>query len=86
MAQVDPQLLARWRELGDSQVDLIVHVEGDLEARGGELARRGATVRRRYRLTGSLSIRCPAGTALELARLPWVTRIEPDRQVRALGR
>ena len=86
MARVDPQLIERWRGLGDRQVDLIVHVKGDLQTHSAELEARGVTVRRRFRLVDSLGIRCSARAAVELVRVSWITRIEPDREVRALGR
>ena len=55
-------------------------------ARQTALQEQGVQVRRRFALTRTLSVRCNGQTALRLAKLAWVKRIEPDRPVKALGR
>lgn len=86
MAEVDPTLRKAWREKPTEPVELILHVEGDLDARRLALEEQGVQVRRRFALTRTLSVRCDGQTALRLAKLAWVKRIEPDRPVKALGR
>jgi|YNPNPStandDraft_1061719.scaffolds.fasta_scaffold16650_2 hypothetical protein len=86
MAEVDPELRRLWRAKPTEPVELILHVEGDLEARQAALQEQGVQVRRRFALTRALSVRCDGQTALRLAKLAWVKRIEPDRPVKALGR
>ncbi|MBM3188881.1 MAG: hypothetical protein FJZ90_09185 [Chloroflexi bacterium] len=86
MVQVDPETRKAWREHPRTSVDLILHVEGSVQERKEKLAARGVEVKRGFRLTNTLSVRCTGETALKLLRLSWITRIEPDRAVRALGR
>lgn len=86
MAEVEPALRRAWRENPKDPVELILHVEGDLEERQMALQQKGAQVRRRFALTHTLSVHCDGQTALRLARLDWIKHIEPDRPVKALGR
>jgi len=86
MAAIDAELSRALREHPEDTVDLIIHVTGDLGERIQALEKRGVEVRRRFRLTGAIGIRCTGKTALSLARSSWVTKIEPDGPVRALGR
>ncbi|MCD6518972.1 MAG: hypothetical protein J7M05_03500 [Anaerolineae bacterium] len=86
MGKVDAKSQQTWQENPERTFDLIVRVVGDVEKRAAELERHGMKVRRRLRLSGSLGIRCKGKKALELLKLPWVKRIEPDRPVRALRR
>ena len=86
MPEIDAALSKALREHPDDVVDLILHVSGDLGQRVETLQKRGVEIRRRFRLTGALGIRCTGRTALSLARSSWVTKIEADGPVRALGR
>ena len=84
MATVDAATRAAWRERPDQMVGLILRVEGDVLERATALEERGVQVRRRLKLTNSISVRCSAREALGLLRLGWIKRVEPDRPVRAL--
>jgi len=86
MARVDRASRRAWSEHPRRWVDLIVHVSGDVGERVSVLNERGVKVTRTFRLTRAVGIRCTGRMALELAEKPWVTRIEPDRPVQALGR
>lgn len=86
MATVDRATRAAWSENPRKWVDLIVHVSGDVSDRVSTLTDRGCKVTRTFRLTRALGVRCTGRMALELLDKPWVTKIEPDRPVRALGR
>jgi hypothetical protein len=86
MPEIDAALSKALREHPDDIVDLIVHVSGDLGQRVEALQKRGVEIRRRFRLTGALGIRCTGRAALSFARSSWVTKIEADGPVRALGR
>ena len=44
----------------------------------------GCRVYRRLQLLPSLAVEAPASTLMALAAEPWVQRIEPDQEVRAL--
>ncbi len=69
-----------------SRFDLILHVDGSMGDIRAQLDSMGVDVRRSFRLTHTVSVRCTGRKALALARKPWVTRIEADRRVRAFGR
>jgi hypothetical protein len=86
MPDIDAALSKALREHPGDVVDLIIHVSGDLGQRVAALEKRGVEIRRRFRLTGAVGIRCTGKTALSLARSSWVTKIEADGPVRALGR
>lgn len=86
MAEADPSLQEMWRKQPDKFVDLIVHVSGNVRERSADLVAHGVEVKRSFGLTHAFSVRCSGRTALQLLALPWVTRIELDRPVRALGR
>ena len=86
MTKVDSQTLSAWRRAPAREVDLIVRVEGSLVERALELENQGIQVRRRLRLTSSVAIRCAGRVAVKLAKISWITRIEPDKTVRAIGK
>jgi hypothetical protein len=86
MAQIDGDVRESWRENPNRTFDLIIRVNGDVEARAEELQERGVKVKRRYRLTNSISAAASGEVALKLARVGWITRIECDRPVRAIRR
>ena len=86
MAIVDAALVKIWRQDPERLVSLIVHVAGSVEERAGALQAMGIQVKRRFRLTGAISVRCKAEAAIKLANTSWVRRLEPDRPVRAVGR
>ena len=86
MAKIDRETRQTWVDQPNRQVNLILTVTGDLETRSETLSSRGAKVKRVFRLTRTISIRCNGELALSLIRSSWVQRIEPDRLIRALGR
>ena len=86
MPDIDAALSKALREHPNDVVDLIIHVSGDLGQRVQSLEKRDVEIRRRFRLTGAIGIRCTGRTALSLARSSWVTKIEADGPVRAHGR
>jgi len=86
MARVDRASRQAWSENPRRWVNLILHLSGDMSERMGVLEKRGCKVTRTFRLTRAVGVRCTGRMALELAEKPWVTRIEPDRPVKAIGR
>ncbi|HOG45262.1 MAG TPA: hypothetical protein PLJ35_18240 [Anaerolineae bacterium] len=84
ISKLERTLLQQVQANPEAEVGLIVRVAGDLELRAGELSRQGLTVSRRLRLVGALALRATGRQALALTDRPWVLRIEPDREVRAL--
>lgn len=85
MGKVEPSVRRAWLQHGSESVDLIIRVKGDVRQRTSALAERGVRIKRQFRLTSSLSVRCTGEVALALLDEPWVMQIEPDRPVRALG-
>ena len=86
MSNSRSELREEWLDDPKKKVDLIVRVRGDLDKRSATLARRGAEVKYRFRLTSSLAVRCSGRVALALLEEPWVERVESDRPVKALRR
>ena len=86
MASIDRATKQAWSGSPRRWVDLIVHVSGDMAERVTELEARGCRVTRTFRLTRTVGVHCTGRMALELLEKPWVTKVEPDRPVKALGR
>ncbi len=86
MASVDRATRQAWSNNPRKWVDLILHVSGDMGSRVAELEERGCRVTRTFRLTRTVGVRCTGRMALELLDKPWVSRVELDRPVQALGR
>lgn len=84
MADLDSQMRQDWRDNPDMDVDIIIHVSDDTAARAEELRLCGAEVTP-FRMTRTIRVRCRGKLAWELSQLPWVTRIEPNRPLRALS-
>jgi len=86
VATVDRATRQAWSSNPRKWVDLIIHVSGDVGEHLAELEAPGCRVTRTFRLTRTVGVRCTGRMALALAEKPWVTRIEPDRPVKAMGR
>ena len=84
MAKVDSLTRKSWKDHPRTLVNLIIHVDGNVRERSAALEKRRVQIKRHFRLTHSLGISCSGKTALGLLSIPWITRIEPDRKVRAL--
>ncbi len=85
MPKVDPGLRQEWKDAERKQFSLVVRVTDDLDTRSETLSDLGCQVKRAFRLTNSISLRCTGATALTLTRRPWITRVERDSIVKALG-
>ena len=81
MSNASAELRQAWLEHPQKKVDLIVRIKGDLDQRSASLAEHGAQIKYRFRLTGSVAVRCSGRVALALLDQPWVVRVEPDRAV-----
>lgn len=86
MAKVNAELRRMLKERPDDTFDLIVRVEGELQERSSELSAMGIDVKRKYKLTNSLQIRCSGAQALKLAREDWLVRADSDKPVKAMER
>jgi hypothetical protein len=86
MPKMPTSLRAACKDNPRDSFDLIVRVDGDLKLRGETMRGIGVNVRRQFKLTNTVSVRCTGEEALTLSRRPWVKSIEPDGPVKALGR
>jgi len=68
----------------DATVAAIIRVETLSPEIETTVQKRGCRVNRRLQLLPSLAVEGPANALMQLAREPWVQRIEPDQMVRAL--
>jgi hypothetical protein len=82
--RVPPALERALRTAGEKPVNLIVHTYGPAESKKEQVETFGFEVRRVLRLVNCLAVTGPASAGLTLAQQDWVTRIEEDREVRAL--
>lgn len=85
MPKVDPDLRQEWKDNPRKTFSLIVRVEGDVGERRQALEELGCDVKHSFRLTSSVSLRCSGNTALKLTRRRWITKVERDSIIRALG-
>jgi|YelNatPaOPRAMG01_1025707.scaffolds.fasta_scaffold449770_1 hypothetical protein len=86
MVDVAPAIREAWQNKPEEPVELIIHVSGDMAQLAAALEQRGVTIKRRFRLTNSLAIRCNGKVALQLLKEPRILRIETDRLIKALRR
>jgi hypothetical protein len=85
MAKVDPKLRKEWKTKPRETFALIVRVTGDVGERRDMLEELGCQVKHAFRLTNSVSVRCSGAVAQKLTRRRWVTQVERDSILRALG-
>lgn len=68
----------------ERELQVIVRVEGDLDACEQSMYSLGVEIRRKLPLIKGLAITAPGTVVWDLADQPWVTHIEEDQQVQAL--
>jgi hypothetical protein len=86
MASVDAETRKYWKQNPAEVVSILIRVDGDVADRLASLEKMGVEIKRRFRLTSSISGSCTARVALKVAGLSWVTGVEPDRKMRIFGR
>ncbi|NLV73314.1 MAG: hypothetical protein GXY52_01315 [Chloroflexi bacterium] len=86
MTKIAADLRQALRTNPDDSYDLIIRVEGDLAERTADLRAAGIDVKRQFKLTNSLQIRCSGAEALRLTRAGWLVRVDSNKPVRAFGR
>ena len=86
MPKVDAELRKAWHNHPNTKFDLVIRTDGNVSERHDALEDLGVEIKRRFRLVGGVSVRCTGRTALKLARRSWITHIETDRPISALGR
>lgn len=65
--------------------DVIVRVADDPKSRLPQVMEHGLSVRHTYSLIKAVAASGLGTSILELAEEPWVTRIEPDEEVRTMN-
>ncbi len=86
MATLDSSTRRKLADNPGASVSINVRVKGDLDERAQSLARMGARIKRKLKLTNAISLRCSGRVALKIAKKRWVTKVELDRPVQAFGR
>ena len=83
--KTSPQLLEDLQVDPEQHINLIVSVEGDPNFYVRQVQELHLEVRRTFSLTQKLALGGPARAFLALSRKEWVTKLEEDRPVKALG-
>jgi len=84
--KIMPDLLRRMREDPESDMRLIVLVEGDPAPAAERLTSGPVRVLRTFTLVPGLAVVGKARDCLRLLDEPWVSRVEEDREVRTMSR
>ena len=84
MAQLAPTLQQKIVSDPDAPQQVIVRVNGNLDARGETLEANGFQIRRKLGLVKGFAATAPGSAISEIARQPWVTSIEEDQQVHTM--
>jgi hypothetical protein len=79
--KVSPDLLRVLQEQSQSQVAVIVHVDGDPAQYVTSLGELGLSVARAFRLTRTIAARGLARDVLSLLDQSWVTKVELDQTI-----
>ncbi len=85
MAKIDSDFRQRLESEPAQQVDIIARITDDPRDRLSDVAAHGLIVRHTYSLVKALAASGPSTAVLALAGEPWVTKIEPDEEVRTMG-
>ena len=78
-----PGLVEAWRDHPESEVSVILHVDGSADQYVGAVEARGLNVVRTFRLTNTIAARGAAGRLLSLLDEPWVQMVELDQTITA---
>ncbi len=84
MKPIAPSLELKIARNPNAPQNVVVRVDGDLDARRKTLEERGFQVRRKLKLIRGLAATAPGASVRQLADEPWVTSIEEDQQVHTM--
>lgn len=84
MSQISPGLLQKISDNPDAARDVIVRVEGSVDAHEQQLRSQGVQIRRTLRLINGFAITAPGSQVRQLGDEPWVTFIDEDQQVHTM--
>lgn len=83
--KVSTDLIEAWRAEPESEVNVLVHVEGCPAEYGEAMSTYGLTVVRVFRLTSTVAARGMATQVLDLLDREWVTKVELDQQITTMS-
>jgi myo-inositol catabolism protein IolC len=84
LSQVSPGLLKKIQENPETPQNVIVRVDGDMDAQEQQLLSRGFQIRRKLRLIKGFAVTAPGSRVQQLSSEPWVSSIEEDQQVQTM--
>ncbi len=84
VSQISPGLLQKIRDNPGIPQDIIVRVEGDVDAYEQQLRSSGFQIRRTLRLINGFAVTASGSQVQQLAKEPWVTFIDEDQQVHTM--
>ena len=84
MAKIDSAWEQTLRAQPDAEVHAIVRTTSPPPDDPAEWQQRGLRLRHTFTLMPGVAVSGPARAVLKLLDEPWVVRVEPDREVRAL--
>jgi hypothetical protein len=84
MAQIDPTLAQQARQSPDEPFQVIVRVQGDMDARQQELEAAGLNVTRRLRLIQGFSGSAKGECINNMMNQDWIVSIERDQPVQTM--
>jgi hypothetical protein len=84
MLNIDPTLARAAQENPQELFRVIVRVEGDLDARQGQLEECGFSITRRSRLIHGFGAHAQGKAVLRLTEVDWVLSIERDIEMRTM--
>ncbi len=85
MAQIPPDLQQKIQSNPEAPQNVLVRVNGDLDALQPQLEANGFHIRRRLSLIRGFASTAPGTSIRQLAAEPWVTSIEEDQHVHTMN-
>ena len=85
MATIDANYLKELQADPEQLVKVIITTESDPKAYLAQMEALGLQVTRTFWLTSTAAATGPAGAVITLASETWISKIEPDEDVKALG-
>ncbi len=84
MAKIPPGLKRKIASNPDAPQNVLVRVDGDLDALQEKLEANGFHIRRKLSLIRGFASTAPGSSIQQLASEPWVTSIEEDQRVHTM--
>jgi hypothetical protein len=84
-SKIDPEFKTRLEATPIRRFDVIIRMDGDPRRFAENIIQHGFLIRYTYSLIKAVAANGLGASVLELANEPWVVKIEPDREVRAMS-